>query len=143
MEALVPWIKFVHLSALLAWCAGLLALPSLFALYPVVSGRVDRRRVWAATRFTYVAIASPAAVVAVISGTALIHPTGSYGNWMLAKLTLVAAMVFFHCACGKFILMLQEKPRRWAPVVHRLLVVVPALLIPGVLWLVLAQPSFR
>ena len=143
MEAIVPWVKFVHLSALLVWSAGLLAMPLLLALYPTLSGgRVDRRRLWAASRFTYIAVSSPAAVVAVVSGTALIHVTGSYGTWMLAKLTLVAALVLFHCACGKVLLLLHETPQRWSAGFHRSLAAVPEILIPCVLWLVLAQPRF-
>lgn len=94
----------------------------------------------AAVRFTYIAMASPAAVVAVVSGTALIHPTQSYGAWLLAKLTLVTGMVVFHAVCGKLMLrqhnLHQRGGRRWQP----WLALVPASLIPLVLWLVLAQP---
>ncbi|KQP17883.1 CopD family protein [Pseudorhodoferax sp. Leaf267] len=140
LAAWLPWIKFVHLSALLAWCASLFALPALLALYPQTQGRIAKRRLWAASRFVYIAIASPAAVLAVVSGTLLIHVTGSYAVWLLAKLTLVAAMVFFHAGCGKLLLVLRETPQRWSPGFHVALALVPALLIPGVLWLVLAQP---
>lgn len=141
VHALIPWIKFVHLSALLVWCAGLFALPALLALFPVTQGRVDRRRLLAATRFTFIAVASPAAVLAVVSGTALIHVTGSYAPWLLAKLTLVTGMVFFHAGCGKLILVLHREPNRWSRAFHLSLALIPVLLICGVLWLVLAQPS--
>ncbi|MGV3572695.1 MAG: CopD family protein [Ramlibacter sp.] len=140
MPDLLPWLKFVHLSALLAWCAALFALPTLLALYPQTAGGVERRRLRAATRFTYIAVASPAAVIAVVSGTALIHPTAAYGAWLLAKLTLVTAMVFFHAACGKVMLqqhdVRQRGGRRW----QAWLALVPAAIVPIVLWLVLAQP---
>jgi putative membrane protein len=142
LAAWLPWIKFVHLSALLAWCACLFTLPALLTLYPETTGRIAKRRLVAATRFVYVAVASPAAVLAVVSGTLMIHVTGSYAVWLLAKLTLVAAMVFFHIGCGKLILVLRKTPRRWPAPFHVALVIVPALLIPGVLWLVLAQPRF-
>lgn len=140
LAAWLPWIKFVHLSALLAWCASLFALPALLALYPQTTGRIAQRRLVAASRFVYIAVASPAAVLAVVSGTLLIHVTGSYAVWLLAKLTLVVAMVFFHVGCGKLILLLRETPRRWSSNLHVALLIVPALLILGVLWLVLAQP---
>lgn len=142
MGDLVAWLKFAHLSALLAWCAALFALPVLLALYPQTHSGVDRRQLRAGTRFTYIAIASPAAVLAVISGTSLIHLTQSYGGWMLAKLTLVTGMVFFHAICGKLMLRQHEARQRggrhWQP----WLALVPALLVPAVLWLVLAQPKF-
>ncbi len=140
MDAAVYALKFAHLSALLAWAASLFALPVLLVLYPHASGGVDRRRLRAAARFTYIAVASPAAVVAVVAGTALIHPTQSYGGWMLAKLTLVTGLVFFHTACGKLMLRQHEARqrggRRWQP----WLALVPLLLVPAILWLVLAQP---
>lgn len=138
----VPWIKFAHLSALLVWCAALVALPALLALFPVTVERIARRRLRAGVRFVYIAVASPAAVLAVASGTLLIHPTASYAPWLLAKLTLVTAMVFFHAACGKLLLVLRLTPQRWPAAAHLALGAVPVLLIPGVLWLVLAQPRW-
>lgn len=139
--AATPWLKFVHLATLMAWCAALLALPPLLALYPVAQGRIARRRVLAASRFVYIALASPAAVLAVASGTALIHAMHAYAPWLLGKLTLVTAMVLFHAGCGKLLLVLKEQPRRWPPGVLAALGLVPAALIVGVLWLVLAQPA--
>lgn len=141
LAAWMPWIKFVHLAALLSWCASLLALPSLLALCPVTEGKVSRRRLRAATRFVYIALASPAAVLAVVSGTALIHLMNVYAPWFFAKLTLVAAMALFHAGCGKLILVLREQPRIWPPGLLLATAAVPLALILGVLWLVLAQPA--
>jgi len=140
MAALLFWTKFLHLTSLLVWCAALFALPALFALHPSINGRVERRRIQAATRFTFIAVGSPAAVIAVASGTGLIFLTASYGGWMLAKLSLVALMVVFHVLCGQRILNLHRKPWRWAPAQHIAWAGAPALLIVGVLWLVLLQP---
>lgn len=136
----MPWIKFVHLAALLTWCASLLALPPLLALVPRTEGRVNKHRLRAATRFVYIALASPAAVLAVISGTALIHLMNVYAPWFFAKLTLVAAMALFHAGCGKLILVLRERPRSWPPGLLLAMAGLPLVLILGVLWLVLAQP---
>ncbi len=142
LAAWTPWIKFVHLTALLAWCACLIALPTLLALTPTMEGKVSRRRLRAGTRFIYIALASPAAVVAVVSGTALIHVMQVYAPWFFAKLTLVAAMVLFHAGCGKLILVLRERPQSWRPGVLLALAGLPCALILGVLWLVLAQPRW-
>lgn len=138
----MPWIKFLHLSMLLAWCACLLALPPLLALFASTEGRVARQRLRAATRFVYIALASPAAVLAVVSGTALVHLMQVYAPWFFAKLTLVAAMVLFHAGCGKLMVVLHQRPRGWPPGVLLALAALPALLILGVLWLVLAQPRW-
>ncbi len=135
-------LKVIHFTALFGWCASLFALPMLLALFPAQAGRVNRRRFLAATRFIYIAIASPAAVVAVLSGTALIHLTASYAPWLMLKLTLVAGMVLFHAACGKLILVLNRKPRYWSAPAHFAFALIPPVLIAGVLWFVLAQPEF-
>lgn len=137
---LLPWIKAVHLASLLVWCAGLFALPALLALFPAVKGGVERKRLLAATRFMFIAVSSPAAVIAIASGTALIFLTGSFAPWLLAKLTLVTAMVFFHAGCGKLVLVLHREPARYASGAHLALALIPTMLIPAVLWLVLAQP---
>jgi putative membrane protein len=140
MADTLPWLKFLHLSALLAWSAALFALPVLLSLYPHAVGRVERLRARAAARFTYIVLASPAAVLAVVSGTALIHPTRSYAPWLLAKLTLVALLVLFHATCGKLLLRQHDRHQRGGPRWQPWLAVVPATLLPLVLWLVLAQP---
>lgn len=136
----VPYLKFAHFCALLVWCAGLLALPSLLALYPAAHGRVARERAITATRFTYIAIASPAAVLAVASGTLLVHPVDAYQGWLLAKLTLVAGMVGFHIACGTLMTTLHDRPRRFGAGLLQATVAVPLALIGGVLATVLWQP---
>lgn len=138
----MPWIKFVHLASLLAWCAALLSLPALLALYRATHARLPRRRVRAATRFVYIALASPSAVLAIVSGSALIHLMQAYAPWFLAKLTLVSAMVLFHAACGKLVLVLNERPHTGAPGWIAATVLVPGLLMLAVLYLVLAQPRW-
>jgi len=145
MEAqqyLQAWLKLAHLAALLAWCAALFALPALLASFPSVHGRVARQRLLAATRFTYIAIGSPAAVLAIATGTGLIFLTAAGGPWLVGKLTLVAALSLFHAGCGKLILVLHRTPRRWPRRAHLALAAVPLALVPGVLWLVLAQPAW-
>ncbi|MEH3086081.1 MAG: CopD family protein [Xylophilus ampelinus] len=142
MTPLLPYLKFLHFCGLLLWCAGLFALPALLSLYARCASHEERVRVVAATRFTYVALASPAAVVAVASGTAMVHATGSYGGWMLAKLTLVTGMVFFHALCAKLILVLQRDPRAVGAGWLLSTALVPLLLVPGVLAMVLWQPRF-
>ncbi|RZJ15880.1 MAG: hypothetical protein EOO54_18285 [Haliea sp.] len=142
MIALVTWTKLLHLGALLIWCASLFALPALFALYPAVRGSVERRRLWAGTRFTFIAVASPAAVIAVVTGTLLIYLTSAYSSWLFVKLALVTAMVMYHAGCAKMILVLHDTPRIWPTRVHVCVVAVPLLLVPPVLWLALSKPQF-
>lgn len=140
MAALIPWLKTLHIAALVVWCACLFALPALYAGFPGMRHPRAMRRHRAMARFTFIAVASPAAVVAIAAGTLLIHPTGSYAGWLVLKLAIVAMMVLFHVVCGRIVVMLHHHPGAWAARTHRSLLAVPALLIPAVLFLVLAKP---
>jgi uncharacterized membrane protein len=65
-------LKFVHLAAIAVWSGGLLVLPFLFWQRATVAAGPDLDRLHRLTRFVYVGMTSPAAVVAIGSGTALI-----------------------------------------------------------------------
>ena len=64
MAALIPWLKSVHIAALIVWCGCLFALPALYAGFPDLRDPRGMLRHRAMARFTFIAIASPAAVVA-------------------------------------------------------------------------------
>lgn len=128
----------LHISTLLVWCAALFALPGLLAACRA-GGDVEHR-LRGMTRFTYLMLASPAAVIAVISGTLLIFPTEAFSGWLALKLTVVAGLVFFHVLCGRLIVVLLENPQLWNVWIFHALVVIPALLVTLILWLVLAKP---
>lgn len=140
MAALIPWLKTIHITALIVWSAGLFALPAIYAAYPGLDHPRAMRRLRATARFTFIAIASPAAVITIIAGTLLIHPTGSYAGWLVVKLMAVALMVLFHVACGRIVVLLHHRPDLWAARTHHTLLLFPILLIAAVLYLVLAKP---
>lgn len=137
---LAPWLKALHFASLLTWSACLFAMPAIFAAHLSIAGPQDAVNARAMTRFAYIAIASPAAIVAIASGAALIHPTRAYSGWLPLKLTLVMLMAGFHVLCGRIAILLHDEPDAW-PARHPVLLgLVPAPLIAGVLYLVLAKP---
>lgn len=136
----MAWLKALHIVTLLIWCAGLFHLPALFAAHPHTPAGRDFRRLRAMTRFTYVVVASPAAVLAIVSGSALVYAAGVEGAWMALKLGAVSLMVFFHLYCGRVLAQLGRSPRRYPAAAHLALLLVPSLLIATVLWLVLGKP---
>jgi len=137
---LLAYIKALHISTLLIWCAGLFYLPGLYAAHPQVDSHHDFRRLRIMTRFAFVAVISPAAVVAVVSGTALVFIAQVEGGWMAAKLGVVSLMVLFHLYCGRLLARLGAEPGFRPAGVHLLLLVPPLVLIPLVFWLVLGKP---
>jgi protoporphyrinogen IX oxidase len=136
----IVWLKVLHIASLVFWCAGLLYLPGLLAAHPGTTDPEAFRRLRAMSRLTYVYVTSPAAVIAVASGTALIWAAEAHGGWLALKLTAVALMVVFHVYCGRVLALLHDRPRLRRPATHASLAVAPVLLIPTVLWLVLGKP---
>jgi putative membrane protein len=136
----IAWLKALHISALAIWCAGLLYLPGLLLSHARVADRRSFIRLRHLTRFAYTAVASPAAVVAIGSGTALILLAGVLTGWMFLKLAVVGLMMMVHLQYGQVMGLLAipaERPPR-----ARLLALTGGVLvlIPLVLWLVLAKP---
>ena len=93
------WLKILHVSAMVLWFAGLFFLPRLF----VARHRGERDAAagyFNATANTlYFRMATPAALVAVATGMALIA-FGPRGAWLVMKLVIVAGAVFLHLYMG-------------------------------------------
>lgn len=138
--SLYIWIKLVHISAIMVWSAGLLYLPGLFAEHVRAAGQEDFQRVRYMTRLVFVGVASPAAVIAVVSGTILIPFVASLGGWLILKLILVSGMVLLHVYYGRLMGLLFTRPRLRGPWSHLLLICPAVMLILGVVYLVTGKP---
>lgn len=136
----VTWLKFVHVGAIALWAGGLIALPFLYRQRHGVEGEA-LHRLHAFTRFLYVKLVSPAAFVAIASGTALILLQATYANWFVAKLLAVAVMTGIHIFSGLVILKVFERNGRYPAL--RFLLALPLTLttICVILALVLGKPK--
>src|SRR6476661_8510067 len=103
-EALVavayPWLKALHIIAVIAWMAGLLYLPRLFVYHAGVPPE-SRRGIMLATmeRRLLRGIMLPAAVMTYGFGSVLAVTPGVvdwHRGWIWAKLGLVILLTFFH-----------------------------------------------
>ncbi|MFU8817019.1 MAG: CopD family protein [Pseudomonadales bacterium] len=139
MDLTLAWVKGIHISALVIWCAGLFYLPGLFASHCRKHEPQPFYRLRAITRVSYLGVTSPAAIIAVISGSALVWLADISGGWLPVKLTLVGMMAAYHALCGHVLFQLREE-QGYRPLTLLSLMLVPAALIPPVLWLVLAKP---
>jgi protoporphyrinogen IX oxidase len=139
MDLTLAWVKGIHIITLVIWCAGLLYLPGLFVIHCEPKPLRPFHRLRAMSRFSYIVITTPAAIIAVISGAALIWLADISGGWLPIKLTVVAMLVGYHTLCGHLLSQLRE-PEGYKPKLLLSLIVVPVLLVPIVLWLVLAKP---
>ena len=77
--AVTTLLKFVHLAAIAIWSGGLIALPFLFWQRRALQPGLDLDRLHRVTRLVYVELTSPAAFIAIGSGTALIFLQATSG----------------------------------------------------------------
>jgi putative membrane protein len=138
----MAWLLFLHVATLAIWSAALFYLPVVFNMNRGLQ-RAAAVRLRVMTRLAFIALASPAAVLAIVTGSALVYVTDATGSWLAAKLLLVSLMAAFHVYCGRTLTILghegTDKKRRRRTGLWML--GIPMLLISGVLWLVLAKPE--
>ncbi len=99
------WIKSFHIIFVVTWFAALFYLPRLFVYHIGALEEGDARgsaRFKIMERKLFYGIMTPSAVLAVGFGLALLG-YGFKGGWLHAKLALVALLILFHIACGKFL----------------------------------------
>jgi len=142
-----PWIKALHVIAVISWMAGLLYLPRLFVYHCEAepgSPQSETFKVmeWKLSRF----IMRPAMIASLVLGLVMIaipgtpaylpHATG----WLWLKLGLVAALLFSHWQQTRwrddFAADRNERPQRF----YRIMNEVPTLLMIGIVISVVVKP---
>ena len=93
-------LKFVHLAAIALWSGGLIALPFLFWQRRALEAGLDLDRLHRVARLVYVELTSPAAFIAIGSGTALIFLQATFQEWFSLKMLLVGIMAMLHVLAG-------------------------------------------
>lgn len=134
------FLKFVHLAAIAIWSGGLVALPFLFWQRRALEAGPDLDRLHRMARFVYVEMTSPAAFVAIASGTALIFLQATFQEWFSLKMLLVAVMAMLHVMAGLVLLHLFSPTGRFGRSSYVALTSAYVVLIAAILWVVLAKP---
>lgn len=107
-------LKGLHIGALVIWCAGLIVIPSLYRQRAVTREGEPVHDLHRFTRGVFVNITSPAAFVAVGSGTALLFVGDVFTAWMFIKLAAVGALVGLHMRAGLVIITIFNRNQRYA-----------------------------
>lgn len=137
------WFLILHIIALIFWCAALLYLPALIAGMHTRQAQISEpfHKYGLVARFVFTHIATPAALVAIMSGTVVFLLNHTIEIWLIAKLTLVTGLVITHTMAGLLLLHTQDrsnKPvRGWCWLLSGVLCV----LIAAIIWTVLAKPA--
>ena len=142
------WVLVLHICALLLWCAALLYLPVLVAGLHARRADMDeslalRRPFNTLERFVFTHLATPAALVTIMSGTLVFVLNRSVDAWLMVKLTLVVGLVVCHTLVGLLVLRAEmpdvasARMGLWCGVLE----VVLSVLMLGILWVVLSKSS--
>lgn len=134
-------LKFVHIAAIAVWAAGLICLPLLNRQRNEVGEATDLNRLHSMVRFFYVVIVSPAAFIAIGTGTALIFEQETFTLWFSLKLLLVGAFVAIHMRIGHVILRLFEQSVRWPNWRHAAMTATSIAIATAIVTTVLMKPS--
>lgn len=138
---MIAALKFIHIAGLTLWCAALMALPVLLHTLGRARGQVGYDRFRLVTHLSYIALATPAALVTIAAGSGLIFAAGVFTPWLALKLALVSGMVLMHVWFGHLVQISGERRRsRFAlPFMGGLVVVIGLIL--AVLAVVLTKPD--
>ena len=141
MAEYYSWIKAGHIIAVIAWMAGLLYLPRLFVYHcDAEPGSKRSEMLKLMERRLLRAIMTPAMILVLIFGGALINIVGLVGGWLPAKLALVLVLLVNHGLMARwrrdFAADRNQRSRRF----YRIANEVPAVLMIAIVILAVVKP---
>ena len=134
------FLKFVHLAAIAIWSGGLFVLPFLFQQRQGLGAGPDLDRLHRLARFVYVDTTSPAAFVAIASGTALIFAQATFEEWFSLKMLFVGALAMLHVVAGLVLLHLFAPEGHFGRFSYAALTSAYVVVVTAIIWIVLAKP---
>ncbi|MDP2261909.1 MAG: CopD family protein [Hydrogenophaga sp.] len=138
----MPWLKLLHITAVILWCGTLLYLPAaLAASASAATGDVPTDTRHRLLRLIYTLVTTPAALVAIASGTAIFVFQDVVAVWLMAKLGVVGLLVLGHGACGLLVLRVERGEYRWTRGSSWVIAATTVIWIAAIAWLVLEKPQ--
>jgi len=134
------WLKFLHIAMVGTWFLGLFFLPRLFMAYRRGVADADRAYYNRLTNVIFFYISTPAAVLAILLGMALmlfIAPAG----WLVLKLAVVSIAVLLHVYFGLLLYEMSKGGRSHGPVFFGIIGWVPLVLLLAIAGLTAAKPA--
>lgn len=140
---MIAWLKVIHIVGIAFWCAGLLALPSLYAQRSRAQSQRRLLQLHHFTRFIFINVASPAGFVAIATGICLIFLREAFTSWMVLKLAAVGSLVVIHIWSSQTLIHLFEPGRRFGRWRRAIMHMTTVVAIGVVLYLVLGKPRIH
>ena len=139
-----PWIKALHIIAVIAWMAGMLYLPRLFVYHCAAPpGSVQSETFKVMERRLLRAIINPAMLAAWAFGGVLLysqHPAIWAQGWIWVKLGLLLGMQLAHALYARWRRYFAEDRNPHPARVYRIANEVPTLLLIGIVILAVVKP---
>ena len=142
LQAQIPWVKALHVIAIIVWMAGMLYLPRLFVYHAeAAKGSAVSETFKVMERRLLRAIVNPSMMLVFLTGFTLVFLTGDWRDgWWQAKFILVLGLAglqgyFARCVRG-FAEDANQRPARFyrvlneAPTILMILIVVLAVVKP-------------
>lgn len=137
------WIEAFHVTFMVAWLAGLLCLPWLFAAHAGAPGQVDRIRFGALER-QLAMLMSVAALGTIVFGIWMLTLLGNgwlaNNGWFHAKLALVVLLIGYHGWCQIQAKKLREDRATGTSAFYRLMSAAPAVILLLIMLLLFVKP---
>ena len=134
------WLKLWHIAAMTVWFAGLLLLPRVFISQVEQGPAADHGELNALGKTLYFGVMTPAGVLTVLFGAVLLV-YGFPGEWLAAKLGVVALAVLLHLYIGQLLFDLSREHARHGPFYYRVLNWSPLLLLLAIAALTARKPG--
>jgi protoporphyrinogen IX oxidase len=137
-----PWIKALHVVAVMSWMAGQLYLPRLMVYHvDAERGSVQSETFKVMERRLLKAIMTPAMLVAWITGLWLAyHQFGFQGRWLHAKLLMVLLMTVSHGTQARWVKEFATDANIRPAKFYRMMNEVPTVLMLLIVVLVIVKP---
>lgn len=137
-----PWLKSLHIIAVIAWMAGMLYLPRLYVYHcEVTVGTAESERFKVMERRLLKAIINPAMGAAWIFGLLTAQALDAWGeSWFHGKLVLVLGMQAIHGALVRWQRDFALDRNQRSATFYRWANEVPTLLLIGIVILVVVKP---
>ncbi len=142
MDWLLPWVKAVHMMAVISWLAGLFYLPRLLAYHANATVGSESSETFKTMEHRLIGIImTPAMLVTWITGGLLAWGYTFYlDGWFLAKLALVLVISAFHGKCVSWHKAFERDANANSNAFYRTVNEVPTLLMVVIVILAVVKP---
>ncbi|HCP00353.1 MAG: TIGR00701 family protein [Alphaproteobacteria bacterium] len=144
LVAAYPWVKSLHVIAVISWMVGMLYLPRLFVYHADSVPASDKSETFKVMerRLLY-AIMNPAMIATFVFGGLLLGTPGVVdwtAHWIWIKLAAVAAMTFVHGVYIKWVQDFRDDANTRPARAYRIANEVPTILLVLIVVMVIARP---